>query len=94
MITLDTHVIIWDALKPEKISPKVGERMKRLKEWRDQRGSEMGVDPAIICTNAQVKTLALSNPHVPDDIKEIMGIKNWQREQFGHEICGVLKDLG
>lgn len=22
MITLDTHVIIWDALKPEKISPK------------------------------------------------------------------------
>jgi PIN domain nuclease of toxin-antitoxin system len=25
MITLDTHVIIWDALKPEKISPKARE---------------------------------------------------------------------
>ena len=27
-------------------------------------------------------------------MKEIMGIKDWQREQFGHEICGVLKELG
>ena len=90
----ENELPVYPRKRSEKISPKVGERMKRLKEWRDQRGSEMGVDPAIICTNAQAKTLALSNPHGPDDIKEIMGIKNWQREQFGHEICRVLKDLG
>lgn len=81
---------VYPRKKSEKIGPKAGERMKRLKEWRDQRGNEMGVDPAIICTNAQAKTLALSNPRIPDNMKNIMGIKNWQREQFGHEICGVL----
>lgn len=90
----ENELPVYPRKRSEKISPKVGERMKRLKEWRDQRGSEMGVDPAIICTNAQAKTLAFSDPHVPDDLKDIMGIKNWQREQFGHEICGVLKDLG
>lgn len=87
----ENELPVYPRKRSEKISPKVGERMKRLKEWRDQRGSEMGVDPAIICTNAQAKTLAFSNPHIPDDLKDIMGIKNWQREQFGHEICGVLK---
>ena len=77
----------------------MGERLKHLKDWRDQRGGEMGVDPALVCTNAQAKTLALSNPHDPDDIKAWaskpgLGIKNWQREQFGMEICGLLKEWG
>ena len=52
--------------KSERISPKVGERVKRLKAWRDRRGGEMGVDPSLICTNAQARTLALSNPHLPE----------------------------
>jgi len=90
----ENELPVYPRKKSEKIGPKVGERMKRLKEWRDQRGSEMGVDPALICTNAQAKTLALLNPNVPNDIKDIMGIKNWQRELFGHEICEVLKELG
>ena len=90
----ESELPVYPRKRSEKISPKVGERMKRLKEWRDQRGRDMGVDPAIVCTNAQAKTLALSNPGVPDDMKEIMGMKNWQREQFGYEICGVLKDPG
>ena len=84
---------VYPRKRSESISPRVGERLKHLKEWRDQRGSEMGVDPALVCTNAQAKNLALSNPHDPDDIREILGIKNWQREQFGTEICGVLKSL-
>lgn len=85
---------VYPRKKSEKISSKVGERVKCLKEWRDRRGGEMGVDPALICTNAQAKTLALLNPETPDDMKNIMGIKNWQREEFGLEICGVLKRLG
>ncbi len=90
---------VYPRKKAESISPRVGERLKHLKEWRDQRGGEMGVDPALVCTNAQAKTLALSNPHDPDDIKAWesnpgLGIKNWQREQFGMEICGVLKEWG
>ena len=89
---------VYPRKRSENISPRVGERLKHLKEWRDQRGSEMGVDPALVCTNAQAKTLAVSNPHDPDDIrawesKPGLGVKNWQREQFGTEICGILKSL-
>jgi ribonuclease D len=85
---------VYPRKKSERISPKVGERVKRLKEWRDQQGCEMGVDPALICTNAQAKILALLNPETPDDLKKIIGIKNWQRKEFGREICRVLKRLG
>ena len=90
---------VYPRKRSENISPRVSERLKHLKEWRDQRGGEMGVDPALVCTNAQAKTLALSNPHDPDDIKAWaskpgLGIKNWQREQFGMEICGLLKEWG
>ena len=89
---------VYPRKRSENMGPRVGERLKHLKEWRDQRGSEMGVDPALVCTNAQAKTLAVSNPHDPDDIrawesKPGLGIKNWQRAQFGTEICGVLKSL-
>ena len=84
---------VYPRKRSESIGFEVGERMKRLKKWRDRRGSELGVDPALVCTNAQAKTLALENPHAPEDIKEVLGIKNWQREQFGREICGVLKEL-
>ncbi len=84
---------VYPRKKSEKISPKVGERVKCLKEWRDRQGGEMGVDPALICTNAQAKILALVNPETPDDMKKIIGIKNWQREQFGHKICRALKRL-
>jgi len=85
---------VYPRKKSEKISPKVGERVKCLKEWRDRQGDQMGVDPALICTNAQAKILALVYPETPEDMEKIMGIKNWQREQFGHEICRVLKDFG
>jgi ribonuclease D len=43
----------------KKSALKWGSGSKRLKEWRDRRGNEMGVDPALICTNAQAKILAL-----------------------------------
>ena len=85
---------LYPRKKSEKIAPRVGERVKCLKEWRDRQGGEMGVDPALICTNAQAKILALANPETPDDMNGIIGIKNWQREQFGHEICRVLKRVG
>ncbi|EFK09410.1 putative ribonuclease D [delta proteobacterium NaphS2] len=85
---------LYPQKRSQRIGPKVGERVKRLKQWRDQRGDEMGVDPALICTNAQAKTLALLNPRAPEDIKKTLGIKNWQQEEFGDEICAVLKGQG
>ena len=71
----------------------MGERVKRLKQWRDQRGMEMGLDPALICTNAQIRTLAVAHPRHPDDIGPHLGIKAWQKAQFGSEICDRLKSL-
>ncbi|MBW2707936.1 MAG: ribonuclease D [Deltaproteobacteria bacterium] len=92
LVLPENELPVYPRKRSERISPKVGERMKRLKEWRDQRGNNLGVDPAIICTNAQAKALALSSPHAIEDIKEILEIKNWQREQFGLEICEVLRE--
>lgn len=88
----DDQLPVYPRKTLEPVSPLVGERVKRLKKWRDQMGSRMGLDPALICTNAQARSLAVSNPEIPEDIETVLGIKTWQREQFGSDICGVLKE--
>ena len=67
-------------------------RIKALRKWRDQIGEKRGMDPSLICTNAQIQALAIANPKEPQEMKEIQEIRNWQIELFGPAICGVLQD--
>jgi len=76
----------------ERLRPTEGARVKALKVWRDRMGDEWGVDPAVICTNAQIREIAIANPQRPQDIKGIKEVRNWQVNLFGRDICRVLQD--
>jgi ribonuclease D len=80
---------IWQRLRSRE-----GARVEALKRWRDRVGDQWGVDPAVICTNAQIREIAISNPQRPEDMKAIEEIRNWQIELLGPEICNLLKDTG
>ena len=54
-------------------------------------GDEWGVDPAVICTNAQIREMAIANPQRPQDMKGIKEVRNWQVKLFGRDICRVLQ---
>ncbi|MCF8142842.1 MAG: HRDC domain-containing protein [Deltaproteobacteria bacterium] len=80
---------IWQRLRSRE-----GARVEVLKSWRDRVGDQWGVDPAVICTNAQIREIAISNPRRPQDMKAIEEIRNWQIELLGPEICNLLKETG
>jgi ribonuclease D len=73
------------------IRAKVSKRIKALKQWRERRAGELGIDPTLLCTNLQIQSLALARPRNPKDLEGVDGMRNWQRKIFGPEICEVLK---
>ncbi len=73
-----------------RVGAKAAKRVKALKKWREQRANEMCLDPAIVCSNTQIQSVAAIHPETPNDLKGISGIRDWQIELFGHEICSVL----
>jgi len=75
----------------ERISAKMSKKVKALRKWREQRAKEMGIDPSLVCTNAQIESLALAYPKSLKDLEGIDTIRAWQRRLFGSEICYHLK---
>jgi len=78
----------------ERISHTVSKKVQALREWREQRAKEMGIDLSLVCTNAQIQSLALAYPKNLKDLEGIDTIKAWQRRLFGSEICYRLKGIG
>lgn len=77
-----------------RITNKVSKRIKAFKEWREKRAKEMDMDPSLVCTNAQIVSLALALPKSRKDLEGIDTIRAWQRKLFGREICSLLKGIG
>jgi len=71
----------------------VAKRVKALKAWREKRADRLGMDTALVCSNAQIQSLALAHPKAPKDLDGIDGMKNWQKQVFGREICALLKTM-
>jgi len=78
----------------KQIGASVSKRVKVLRDWREQRAKEMGVDTSLVCTNAQIQSLALAYPKTLKDLGGIDTIRAWQRRLFGSEICYHLKGTG
>ena len=77
----------------ERIGDTVSKKVKVLREWREQRAKEMGINPSLVCTNAQIQSLALACPKGLKDLDSINTIRAWQRRLFGSEICYHLQGI-
>ncbi len=66
-------------------------RYLKLKRWRDRRASDMGLDPAVVCPNAVLKAIAWQQPSGPETLQSIPGLRQWQVQVFGEEICDVIR---
>jgi ribonuclease D len=67
--------------------PRLEERLKRLKGWRERKAKELAIDSGILANNALLEALAA----MPDqsEVKAIIP-RLWQRELFGAEVEGCL----
>jgi ribonuclease D len=74
----------------QKNDASVSKKIRKLKAWRTSRAREMGIDPSLVCTNAQIQAVALCSPRKEEDLAHIKGLREWQRDLFGGEICSLL----
>jgi hypothetical protein len=74
-----------------RFSAKASKKIKGLKSWRNQRKEEMGIDSALVCSQTQIESLALSSPKSLNDLDSIDTLRKWQKKQFGRKICCLLK---
>ena len=81
----------------ERLSPsergKVGERMKRLKQWRTALGTQLGLDPSLLWPTASLTRLARS-PGALSAALESPDVRLWQSREFDHSLRDVLSSLG
>jgi ribonuclease D len=91
MTLLDNELPAFPRNSEPRIGGKALKKVKALKEWRERRAKEMGVDPSLVCTNAQIESLALAHPERQKDLEDIDTLRAWQRRLFGSEICGLFK---
>ncbi len=83
---------------PRKSAPRVpaivAKRVKELRGWRDQMAQNLNVDPAIICTNALISTLAVQQPLSRHRLSKVKELKSWQATEFGGDIIHILRAVG
>lgn len=73
--------------------PEVAERMEILKSWRDKKAKGLEINPSLVLTKTTINTIAVCNPLDKNDIEKIKELKNWQKEEFGEDITGVLRKV-
>ncbi len=83
---------------PRKSAPMVpaivAKRVKELRNWRDLLAKKLQIDPAIICTKAQISALAVQRPESVDSLSKNNDLKTWQVAEFGKDIVDILKKVG
>jgi ATP-dependent DNA helicase RecQ len=79
-----------EPVKPdEPINP---ELVGRLKQWRREKASTLGVPPYIILHDSVLEEIARRRPSSPGQLRLIKGIGDGKLAQFGAEIAGIVCD--
>ena len=76
--------------KPRAIRGSAQNRIKILRQWKDEKATSLDLDPALILTKAQITDLAVKLPKTVKELKNSNIIKRWQAREFGKEIIDVL----
>lgn len=75
------------------VSPRVPERIKAIRDWRDDLAEGLELDPALLFNKALMTAIAVDRPSDVRELRKIEGIRNWQVEAFGKDLLKVLSAL-
>ena len=84
---------IYPRKRRPRVSPKVPDRTKAIKDWRDKVAEELALDPALLFNKALITAIAIKKPASIDQLREVDGIRNWQVNSFGQAIIEVLAPI-
>lgn len=70
--------------------PGLEDRLKLLKQWRQQRAAVYAIEPGVLINNAALEALAECRPRCAADLDAVAGLKNWQKQELGAGLLAVL----
>ena len=70
--------------------PRFEDRVKALKKWRQEAALAYAIEPGVLINNAAIEALAELQPRTLDDLNQVAGLKNWQKEEFGARLLSAL----
>ena len=68
----------------------VPQKIKALKDWRDNLADKLGIDPGVLISNTVIHAIIIENPATMNDLEKIECLKNWRKKEFGEDILAVL----
>ncbi|MBC2709946.1 MAG: ribonuclease D [Desulfosarcina sp.] len=75
------------------VAPRVPERIKAIKAWRDDLADRLDLDPALLFNKVLMTAIAVKNPSNTRELGTVEGIRNRQVEAFGKDVVNVLSAL-
>ncbi|HSO18876.1 MAG TPA: HRDC domain-containing protein [Desulfosarcina sp.] len=75
------------------LSPRIPERVKAVKKWRDGVADDLDMDPALLFTKTLMTAIAVDKPSKLQQLRQVEGIRNWQVKAFGKALLAVLSTM-
>jgi ribonuclease D len=85
---------VYPRKRPPRTHPAVPNRIRLLRNWRDRRARQLGLEPSILLTKSLMTAIAVANPSSPEDLETVPEMRNWQRREFGSQIVEALRRGG
>jgi ribonuclease D len=82
---------VYPRKKNRAMHPAVPDRIKALKNWRDKKARALGVEPAVLLNKSMMTALATEKPVKRQSLDAVKELKEWQKNEFGSEVVGVLR---
>jgi ribonuclease D len=71
-------------------TPAAQARFEALRQWRNAKAQERGVEADIVLNNQALWTIALLNPHSRQDLSRDGLLAQWQIDEYGDELLAVV----
>ncbi len=62
----------------------------RLRSWRTEQAKTEGIEPAMVFSTDQIKTIVRAWPNTADALAAVPGIRRWQVARYGEAVLGML----
>ena len=70
----------------EMLTPEQEKVYRHLREWRNRRSAERGVEPDRISPNRLLKQIVLASPATAEELAGVPGLEPWRLQEYGAEI--------
>lgn len=75
----------------QELHPEAYQRYQLLRQWRDQKGKEQGLDPQFIFNDTTLRYIALENPENMQTLAHIDGVNLYKLNMYGKEVLKSMR---